>query len=70
MRKEAIYDPVTKDWGMYLDHEFIGSRATEAAALDELDRQAFNLLTHQPGVSLAKEPSYGLHDYPAGRAPA
>lgn len=52
MKKDAIYDVVTKDWAMYLNDEFIGARPTEAAAWAELDRQALAMLKHQQNNTL------------------
>lgn len=44
MTKRIEYDRETKDFSMYLDEEYVGSRRTRAEAEAELDRLAYDLL--------------------------
>ena len=46
MNKRIQYDRSTKDYAMYLDGRYVGSRATHAGAQAELDRLAYEDLTH------------------------
>jgi len=46
MNKRIQFDRKTKDYAMYLDGRYVGSRATHAGAQAELDRLAFDELTH------------------------
>lgn len=41
MNKRISYNRDTKDFDMYLDGEYVGSRGTRAEAEAELDRLAF-----------------------------
>lgn len=40
MTKEVKRNPETRDFDMYLDREYIGSRSTPKEAREELDRVA------------------------------
>ena len=46
MQKDIRYDKATGDWAMLLDGRYVGSRATPAGARAELDRLAYDELTH------------------------
>lgn len=45
-RKEIVYDRETRDYAMYLDGELMGFARTYHDAEVELDRIAYELLTH------------------------
>lgn len=45
MHKEITFDRTTKDWAMYLNHEYVGSRSTPEEARTELDRLAYEQLS-------------------------
>jgi hypothetical protein len=47
MTKHIQFDRETKDFSMYLDGEYVGSRATRSEAEAELDRLAFELLSRK-----------------------
>ena len=44
--KEIIRNRLSKDYDMYLDGRYVGSRASYHEAETELDRLAFAALTH------------------------
>lgn len=44
--KAVEYDEITHDYAMYLDGEYVGSRASEYEAVQALDQQAYFLLSH------------------------
>lgn len=46
MTKEIRYDRSTKDFAMYLNGEYVGSRSDRTEAQVELDRLAYEALTH------------------------
>lgn len=45
--KEIVYDPQTRDFAMYLDHELIGFARTYQEAEVTLDQLVYELLSGQ-----------------------
>ena len=46
MTKSITYNRENRDFDMFLDGRYVGSRATYAEAEAELDRLAYEILTH------------------------
>jgi hypothetical protein len=44
--KKVEYDEICDDYAMFIDEEYVGSRATEREAVQVLDNQVFILLKH------------------------
>ena len=53
--KEIKYNPETRDYDLYLDNEYVGSRSTQFEANIELDKIAYGLAQFVAGWTAAQQ---------------